>query len=237
MIKFGLLIALISNLCLANPFQESFLQANQLCSQGDYGAAIGLYNSIDNKGGAVWYNLGSCYFYEQKIEFAIWAWLQAAKVGRGVEVQRSLSNIEAVQEQQGLPVSSLWQLGFVNHYFPRVTWLGWQLFGLMVLYLLLIFMVWIKKGFYRKLILFVMLFVELAIFGLTYWCWRVSNQVYAVVQNKATLRAGPAVEYHEVGEVPVGQILRVMRSQGDWYYLSEQREVGWLNHKDLLVTW
>ena len=68
--------------------KESFLQANVVYAQEEFKQALYVYQRIDNKGAAVWFNMGNCWYHlKQYVDallletcFEIW-WYFMAYVG------------------------------------------------------------------------------------------------------------------------------------------------------------
>jgi tetratricopeptide (TPR) repeat protein len=64
---------------VAGNVQEVFLKGNVAYLAGNIDGALKLYQTIDPKGPAVWYNLGNCYYRIGNYPEAIVAWRRAQK--------------------------------------------------------------------------------------------------------------------------------------------------------------
>ena len=69
----------VTNLCFAGSAQEAFLRANDLYEQKRFQSALDLYQTISNKGGAAWHNIGSCWYHLGNYAQAIACWRLAQK--------------------------------------------------------------------------------------------------------------------------------------------------------------
>src|ERR1700722_3305000 len=74
--------------------QEIFLRAHKLYEQKEIEQAYALYQSIENKGSAVWYNMGNCNYKLGKFLEAYACWHQAKKNATAKEFQDILYNID-----------------------------------------------------------------------------------------------------------------------------------------------
>jgi hypothetical protein len=72
MIKKLIVIVFIAHIfwCTATD-QETFLQANNAYSKKDFKQALYLYQHIENKGAAVWFNMGNCWYYLEQYAEAL----------------------------------------------------------------------------------------------------------------------------------------------------------------------
>ena len=236
MIKFKSFFLLFSfNYCVANTNQEAFLQANKLCTTGHFAEALVIYNGINAKGAVVWYNMGNCYFYQNELVKAIWSWLQVCKIGSSSEIINSRYNIKIAQDLLTIKEPSGYRtIDLLNCY---MSFFNLQLLILLSVFLLFGALFLAKKAVVKRIIKTAFLLMELSIIGITFWYAKQLDLVYAVVQNKTDLVAGPANDYHTLGTVSAGQILRVKLSEAEWCYVVGQVGVkGWLAKKDLLIV-
>lgn len=224
----GLIIFLLLNLpnCLAKTAQEAFLHANQLCTGGQYAQALEIYDAINHKSGLVWYNIGNCYFYQKELVKAIWAWLQACKMGQPDVIVNAQHNIAVAQNLLDIKA----QAG----YYPRVDLLIWQLLALLVVYML--FALLIKMRQIKRLLQILLFLVEIGIFGTTFWYLKELQIEYAVVQNETALIAGPDRHYHVLGQLVKGQIVKVLKGCSQWCYIKDRQMQGWCGRDDLLIS-
>lgn len=205
--------------------QESFLEANQFCKAGEYVKALDIYEKINHKGSVVWYNIGNCYFYQKKFPKALWAWLHACKGGDQNVIINSKYNINVTQNLLDIKAQA--------DYYPEVDFLIWQLLVLLIVYGL--FLILIKKNNGKRGLQWLLFFIEIGIFGTTFWYNKELKLRYAVVQHEANLFAGPNAHYHDLGHLVGGQIVKVLKHDADWCYVKDKQVRGWLAKDNLLV--
>lgn len=225
-IYFKLFFLLNFNICTANTAQEAFLQANKLCMEGEFAKALDLYDTIDTKGSAVWYNMGNCYFYQKNLPKAIWAWLNACKTGKGKIAVQSEQNIAVAQ--------NLLEIKNWSGYYPKIDFLTmqvWLLFCIFVLFIILI-----KKCQSKTKWWLLFFFLEMGFLGIAWWYEKSQRSVWVVAQKTMNLMAGPANEYHVLDSVLAGQILSIKYCLDEWCYIDDGNMQGWLTKKDLLIV-
>lgn len=240
-INFKLLFYLcfLHNIFIVANLQESFLQANQAYLQGNFALAQDLYKTISDTqeiaGPVVMYNLGNCYFQQKMYLLAINAWLYAYKFGDRATALYSYTNIVVAQTNLAIQATMTYGFNdFVNNLFFREYFLSWQLFFWLLI--IGIFVARIKWLIGRKLIWSLIILVQLSMMGLAILCAKVDKLSYAVVQNSATLFAGPADSYHIIGNVQSGHVFKVVSSTADWCLVQERGLHGWLAKKELHIV-
>ena len=74
------ILSLLSfQMVFAGNAEEAYLKAQAAYQSGDIAKALSLYQSINPKGPAIWYNIGNCYFHQENFPEAIVAWRRAQK--------------------------------------------------------------------------------------------------------------------------------------------------------------
>ena len=213
--------------------QETFLRANSLCKSGNFKKASTLYQSISNKGGSVWYNLGSSFFYQKDYVRALWAWRVAQKMGDIYEYDCSEQGIEVVQEKLGIkdsvaPVSR----------FLKILPLFWQ-------QMLILFLIWfvmfalmsVGDKIVKRYLFATFFLLELLAIGVATVHNKVASVELAVVQSElpVSVLAGPKSDYHEIGIVQPGQSLEVLRTSGKWCLVKRRQLEGWVSKVNLIT--
>lgn len=226
---------------LVGNLEEKFLQANQFYLTGEFAKAQQLYESIDFKqagrGAVVWYNLGNCYFQQKKLISAIQSWLQAGQIGNWQVASNCGANILVAQAQLGLDQS----LNFIPSFWFSALILHHNFFSLQLLvlfFLVILLTALIKWPKYAKLWLFLLIVVMSLIINLVILCAKENNLSYAVVQNNSTLLAGPGGQYHGLGPVVAGQIVKIVEQAADWCQIAGGNGLpgGWLSKQDLRIV-
>jgi tetratricopeptide (TPR) repeat protein len=61
----------------AGQAEELFLRGNKYYAEKDYNNALETYDMIDQKGCAVLYNMGNCYYRQENYPYALVYWARA----------------------------------------------------------------------------------------------------------------------------------------------------------------
>lgn len=217
----------------ANGDQEIFLQANSLCKSGDFKKASILYQSIPNKSGAVWYNLGNSFFHQKDYVRALWAWRVAQKLGGIYEYDCSEQAIRVAQKKLEIEDS----IAPVSR-FSRILSPFWQQMLILFLIWFVMFALIVSNGKIVKRYLLTTLFLlELLAFGVATVHNREANTEFAVVRSglPVLVLAGPKSDYHEIGVVQPGQSLEILRTSGKWCLVKRQQLEGWVSKVNLIT--
>lgn len=211
----------------ASPVEEVFLQANQEYKAHHYEKALELYSVIENKGSATWHNMGNCACYLKKPVDALVYWRKAQRECSFTEFDELQKNIDGIYGQLGkTPARSAWEQ-FVDKCIHRFSLLFFQLFFLVV-WGLLFLVIWLNLR-YKKGIVFILLPLNLMFGAAVVTKYRAQTCPCAmVVQEAATLFAGPDASYRALATVSLAQELRVVDRKGEWCKVRTQNLAGWI---------
>ncbi len=216
--------------------QELFLRGNKAHEQKQWNDALSLYNTIEKKGRAVWYNMGNCFYRLGKFSQAIVCWKRAACGASLIEYDDSMMNIAAAYEKLGNPKEDSLFIAFERwaNVLPTLP--------LQVLFLLCWYALWIigMVGYRRRILFYSVMF------GLSFLVIILGNilltKYYAqkyekgiVVNNTSQLLAGPHEGYHTIGNVPLADELLVYEKRPGWYKVAGHNAQGWIPSSNVEV--
>lgn len=226
----------------AGSLQEAFLKAHKMYNKGDYAQALTLYESIEPKGTAVWYNMGNCCYSLEKYPEAIAHWMRAQKQSTWKDFSTLDEYINRAYEKSSMArdVSFLARLHRILLWGTRkISPLGWQ-----ILFLLMWFICWgllismLSTMFSGKNYLIIIGFGLLMaglIVGFLY-AYRVHEYPQAIVtKNSISVYAGPGQDYSTVAQAQLLDMMRIYEQRDGWLKVYRQREYGWVKIEDLAI--
>ncbi|MDP3888938.1 MAG: hypothetical protein Q8Q25_00130, partial [bacterium] len=111
--------------------EEQFLRAHQEYMNGRYEQALALYQSIENKGSATWYNVGNCHYHMNNYPQALACWYRAQCGASSKECDAIMHNINEVHNRTD---SSELKTMHIIHWFAK-PFSHFSLFILQLLFL------------------------------------------------------------------------------------------------------
>ncbi len=224
-------IALMMQITYCQHTEERFLQANQAYEQHDLKTASDLYESIMNKGQSICYNLGLCYYQQERFVDALCCFLQA-------ERQTSWESFSDIQEQL---YNTRNKLGyFSSHsilektmfFLKKITTLfsffGWQIiFFIVWIFMILSFMVLYRS---KRYAFFVISFcLVLVVGGLLVIKYQLRYGQRAIVREpNVHLLIGPDKCFSHIATFGQGEELSILEKQNEWYKVKGNVGCGWL---------
>lgn len=219
-----------ASLCGAQSARELFAQGNNAYEQKQWSEALRSYEAISNKGCAVWYNMGNCFYKLGSRSRAIICW-KRAMLGASVDEQMDIAkNLNIAYEKQGYK-NNVPPYTFFEQWAYCVPLLPLQLLFLFCWYALWIVLLFGVRG---RPFLFYGIVVGL-------WCAtllvgnvvRIQYFFYThkrgqVVKEQAHLFAGPHEQYHEVGTVGLFDELQINEKREGWYKVAKGDQHGWI---------
>lgn len=225
-------IALLLYFSCTSGQEEISLKANELYLQKQYEHAAILYNSINNKGPAVWHNLGNCYWYLQRYKDAFIAYSRALK-------NANLSDIDFLKNQKkqsyscwtGNEESGVSWREWVGLQCNIFTLFQWQVICIIVWSIGIFFLYrWRYKAWYKKYVVFY-LFVLLSIFFIMRCAYRL-HQLQGIVVAKTKLFIAPRNDVYSVKDVIPGDTIIIINAHKEWTKVNAQGVVGWIPSTD-----
>lgn len=221
--------------------EETFAQANQFCEQGQYAAAVDLYQKLLAAGKvspALYYNLGIAYVRSGQAGQAVVALRHAERLApRDPDIRANLASIRrAVSGKEDAGPRGLeallgrltlneWCLA------AAAAWWAW----LLVLAALQWRPSWRARWRGGVWALFCLWLAVMACLGGAAY-FQLGQRVAIVVQKDAQARLAPYEVSKPVWNVPDGAEVRVMSETGDWLEIRDERgRAGWLKRSQVVL--
>lgn len=229
------IILLNSILMSAKNNEEFFLRGNQLYRQGSWQEALNLYDAIDHRGAAVWYNMGNCWYHLHDYPRALAAWKRAERMAdRSLRVQcRTNQALISSQNSEGY-------LTFLRHFFGDYA-ASYSIFMLQILVLLLwyAFFLFSRAAIHSKLY---RLLRSVTGFPLIICVILLSERylekqcVTGIVQaHETNLFAGPDNRYQPLRTLQAAEQVLVHDIRADWCRISTSAESGWVDTRAIEI--
>jgi tetratricopeptide (TPR) repeat protein len=224
---------------VAGNLQENFLKGNAAYAAGNVDAAIKLFQSIEPKGSAVWYNLGNCYYRLADYPQAIVHWSHAQKNASW----RDFAILETYIAQSYAALGNVHDQSFMMR---MHTWIRHitSLFSIFVLQLLFLFC-WALLFFVLPRLLrqsryyIIVLLSVLTLSGGLLCIFKYRDQKYPygiVTKNSISVYAGPGSDYARLTEAKMLDKVRVYQSRDGWLKVHvDQFGYGWVKSADLAM--
>ena len=208
---------------------ETYLQAKKECQAKNISQAIKLFESLPQKGDAVLYNIGVCYFQKGDVSRAVaYLHLALSKASYALfpAITQSINQV-GTQYSLSVPHGIKWYLARLGTLFSLVTW---QLLIIICLLLLLITAYWAgKKVIAPTLILALLISIYL-----------VKNQIInypllMVESDTAALQVSPDQDLAPIEILQKGTFVKLLQKADQWYKIRHHNKTGWVK-KGNLVT-
>lgn len=205
--------------------QELFLRAADAYKKGNFSQALTIFTSIENKGAAVWYNIGNTYYQMNEYVAALIAWKRALKCNGAYLSAGINANSKQVYEKLNLMESDNywhWAINNIN----KFSLYFWQIIFICSLYglLLLLYMVTKKKWWMIGLCL---LITNGAGVGLLL-CWYTMNVQTGTVIKETFLVAGNDEQFSKIGTLKPGQEVSIKGENESWCKVTVDNQIGWV---------
>lgn len=210
--------------------EELFLRGNKLYEHNEYDKALSSYEMITNKGRAVLYNMGNCYYHTNNYPLALVYWLRAERGATPYECALITHNKQQLATKMGKPMAqSLVEqmMSFVYASMPYVSLLFLQIFFLLVWYFLIFATA--KKNRLKKLVISALLLVAMfvgAVLGMYHFKHKAVCGV--IVKQQALLFSGPHAGFHAIGSVSCADHVVVTEQREGWYKIRYSGNIGWV---------
>lgn len=230
--------ALVQALSLfAGTMQEAFLKGNASYAVGNINDAIKLYQSIEPKGPAVWYNMGNCYYRIGNYPEAIVHWRRAQKDASWSDVATLESYVAQSYQALGM-VYERSVITFIDTWLMRCGSLCSMLF-LQLLFLCCLCALFLSAPFLLKQSRYYMMTMlslcTLCVFFIGIYKYRNQEYPYGIVtKNAISVYAGPGVDYARLTEVKMLDTVRIYQKRDGWLKVRvDQFGYGWIHDADL----
>ena len=223
----------------------AFNKAHSFYKEKEFEAALKLYQEIEPKTSALFYNIGNCYYKLNQYSKALAAWKKAQHDWGWRSMQELRHNIFQAEKKLNLISEKSSGLKSLTSLFNtqvtllliRTPVLWFQLLALISWILLFGYISYARRK--KKKIVTVPLFMTLALvvslLGLKYGQ---KSQVQAIVINSdAVVRSGPGDDFQSLSTIPEGTTVTVKKNVDGYAKIqSAKATIGWIsiNHLDYL---
>ncbi len=215
----------------ARNMEELFLRANKCYETNDIEQALTLYQSIDQKGPATWYNMGNCFYKKDDYPHALVCWKRAERDATLSELSTIEHNIGILEQKSG---KSSQQGMFVTGYRSIKKYVS--LLSLTVVQVSFLIMLIVLLSFVKRLIRTKRYSILTLLLGITTILAAVLIIKYAmqtcyvgmVMQPTISVLAGPNEQYHIVGSLDAMTELVVQEQREGWMKVLSSAIVGWV---------
>lgn len=216
----------MSGFAHARSLQETFLEGNKLYYQKRYKHALERYESIQQKGPAIWYNIGNAYYRLGDKARALAAWKHAQKNAPTHLIERAHYNMVATESELGIhevdtaSAYMRYRLSLISFFLLQVLFLaGWYLF------FILLFM---RIPYRIAFLSLVMLSNTLIISAIGFKYWDEMQRCAIVVVDDLIMRAGPDIHFHTIDSIPYAHMVSIKKDLPDWYKIKYASTLGWV---------
>ncbi|BDC34842.1 hypothetical protein Noda2021_08000 [Candidatus Dependentiae bacterium Noda2021] len=228
--KLIMVVSIISGSLYANS-QELFLRANKLYETKNYHQALELYEQIENKGAAVWHNMGNCSYCLQQNAQALLYWRRAQKNAPKAIVDSAQQAIEKVNTLLEINAQDS-SKERIERSIKNIPLILLQLLFLLSWCVLMGLFIWSYcSKTYRLLIL--ALFNVILVGSLNYKKYTLDDSLSAIVcADEACVRVGPGTEYPVIASLKKGTELKIHNKQKEWCKVRFENLTGWAEHNE-----
>lgn len=224
--------AILLQCFLACAQEENFLKANQRYTQGQYQEAALLYEGINNKGSAVWHNLGNCYWYLDRYKDAFFAYKKALKdafyVDRNMLMHQKAQSYECWTGQKEPTPSMHDKIGTFVDFFSVFQW---QCVCLLMWVLFLFSLRFLSRTMRGKIVTILLSIIMGMLFYVVY-CAHKQNCPKGTIINAAKLFVAPRSDVHWLKEVTAGEDVILIDVNKHWTKVNAQGAIGWISNVD-----
>ncbi len=222
---------------LANK-QETFLRANKCYHEGDFQEALTLYESIDKKGRAVWYNMGNCHYELADYSRALACWKRAQRGApwkESVEIDR---NMQRALKKLGKPTDERLvtrAYNFVTHATEFGSLFFFQILFFIFWYSLFLLGLVRKFGFARFAVKTISSFCVATLGVVVIVKTMEYGSFHAIVVEQTPLFVGPNERYQRIATLTHADRVVIAERAHEWCKVRTHDAVGWIPEKNLEV--
>ncbi len=213
-----------------NATSEELNKAHLFLEQKEYQKAQELYEQLQPKDGAVWFNLGQCYVVQEKTIDALICWKKAEKTAYGSHYLVIQDHIKQAEQKLGIarqenPAVRLYRL--VKVYSLAVPVIVWQVIFLFLWYLVLCLLFVHRRLSSGKTALLVLCMV-LTSGSLTWQYDAATARVAVVTQQDVAVYAGTDERFSQKTVIAQGQQVIIKQTDNAWHKVECNAGSGWV---------
>lgn len=210
-------------------------RAHFLYKKGAVADALAVYEMINPKVPAVWFNMGNCYCILKKRSQALLCWNRARRGASATQLKRIDEAIAALSPHH--PVSLFEQISLLyTRCFAPFSPLSLQLILLFAWYTFMV-VGWIIPHKKRTRVLRIVCgtIIIFSMSGLWLQLSRSGPQVM-IMNDDTPVYGGPYQDYHTVGTLNVGMLVGVKEEKKGWYKIKSHKKNGWVRTQDVCMV-
>jgi tetratricopeptide (TPR) repeat protein len=211
--------------------QELFLRANKYYVEKDYDNALKTYDMIAQKGSAVFYNMGNCYYNKHEYAYALVCWSRAEVGANNDEYKLIQHNKERAFAALGKQKKQQWWwhiVEFLQSSLPDISLFVLQFFFLLCWSFFIIAMRKKQTG-YKKIMRGVLSFC-IVICAVSLGMHYIQDAIHSaiVVKKDAQLFAGPDKSFHILSPIAYADHAAVKETRTGWHKIKYADMIGWV---------
>ena len=223
----AIIIALIGMMSVAFASDDHvlFSQANGTYKNGDIEQALLSYQTINQKGPGVWFNMGNCYFALQEYQQAYICWRRAALKAPSCLAADLEERLEMVRTFLHKEDDRSYFFHMIERWAHLMPVILLQLLFLCVWYFFWIMLIQCRFSQW----LFIITIIGILCTGmllLMHYATHLHKK--GIVQKETVLRTGPHDQYHEIGTVSLLDDLEIKEVRAGWYKVEFGGQTGWI---------
>lgn len=212
--------------------EEIFLQANKLYDEKKYATALELYNSIDNKGPSVWYNMGNCAYNLNDITATLLYWSRARNQATLRQHALLDHNMNVLAQRTDFSDVHSTYFNRIRFFCSSVPWLVLQL-----LFLCIWYVGWLAKNrrSFKSTCFFAFLLGGMSIIGGIKYTYNQEKTGF-IIGTQNTLYAGPNEKFQKIGNASLLTHVAVEKIEQEWCKVRTQNTTGWLKKEMIALV-
>lgn len=211
--------------------QELFLRANKYYGEKDYDNALKTYDMIREKGSAVLYNMGNCYYNKHEYAYALVYWSRAEADASSDEYKAIQHNKERAFAALGRQKKQAWwwhMVEFLQSPLSDVSLFVLQLFFLLC-WSFFIVTVRKKQTGYKKIVRgFLSFCIVICALSLSVHYAQDAIHSAIVVKKDAQLFSGPDKSFHILAPIAYADCAAVKETRAGWHKIQYADMIGWV---------
>jgi hypothetical protein len=212
--------------------QEIFLRGNKAYQEGAYKDALDWYEQIEQKGDAVWHNMGNCCYHLQRPVDACVYWQRAQQHAAcddycALNTQIALLDGDVAQEKpNGIQSCREW----LRSHTASCSLLALQLITLLLWFLICIAL---RREIHWSINVCLLL-VSMFMIWLSIDVQLQRNRSCAVTNEEIPVFIGPNSSYHQQGSIKQAQAVIITGEREGWYKIAYKGLAGWVQADKLV---
>jgi len=230
-VGFSFILIIIFVSIFAGEGQELFLRANKYYGEKDYDNALKTYDMISEKGSAVLYNMGNCYYNKHEYAYALVYWLRAEVDAHSDEYKAIQHNKERAFAALGKQKKQAWwwhMVEFLQSPLPDISLFVLQLFFLLCWSFFIVTMRKKQTGYKKIGQGFLSFCIVICAISLSVHYTQDAIHSAIVVKKDAQLFSGPDKSFHILAPIVYADCAAVKETRAGWHKIQYADMIGWV---------